>query len=122
MQDHHLKCLKYCSPNNHSCNALFYDLLSICIFFYDLFLFTLMPLFIHWIIRSALPCPFACTYIFKPVCGSNGRTFASECALRRHQCLEPEFDLKLAHVGSCNETEAAFNQTDAALQKKSLKG
>ncbi|XP_072038714.1 uncharacterized protein [Amphiura filiformis] len=51
-----------------------------------------------------LPCPFACGYIFKPVCGSNGRTFANECALRRHQCLEPELNLTLSHVGSCNET------------------
>ncbi|CAG0910451.1 unnamed protein product [Cyprideis torosa] len=43
--------------------------------------------------------PIRCTRIYRPVCGSDGNTYPSECMLRRQACQDP--GLTVASEGPC---------------------
>ena len=48
-------------------------------------------------------CDLKCTRIYKPVCGSNGKTYPNECLLKREKCVKRLF-IQVAKTGSCDET------------------
>jgi len=47
-----------------------------------------------------------CTREFKPVCGSNGKTYSNECLLEREKCLQRIF-VEVASVGPCAAQETS---------------
>ena len=57
-------------------------------------------------------CNRKCVRIFKPVCGSDGKTYNNECLLEVAQC-RTRSDLRVSKEGACEaETEIAAENTD----------
>ncbi|KAK8789184.1 hypothetical protein V5799_021040 [Amblyomma americanum] len=52
----------------------------------------------------------------EPVCGSDGRTYATRCDFERAQC--EEHSLELSHVGPCSEPTPAATAARCLLQRK----
>uniref|UniRef100_A0A0G4HGR9 Kazal-like domain-containing protein n=1 Tax=Chromera velia CCMP2878 TaxID=1169474 RepID=A0A0G4HGR9_9ALVE len=48
-----------------------------------------------------------CLSRWDPVCGSDGRTYASECHFRRKQCEGERSGLRLEHRGPCHHSEVS---------------
>ena len=46
-------------------------------------------------------CPEACTKEYKPVCGSDGKSYQNECHLETIKCLEKKPDLRVQAIGEC---------------------
>ena len=46
-------------------------------------------------------CPDACTKEYKPVCGSDGKSYQNECHLETIKCLEKKPDLRVQSIGEC---------------------
>ena len=47
-------------------------------------------------------CDLKCSRIYKPVCGSDGKTYNSECLLEREKCVKRLF-IQIARIGACEE-------------------
>jgi len=47
-------------------------------------------------------CPTFCPLNFKPVCGSDGKTYPSKCILQAKACKNHSSALFEAHEGSCS--------------------
>ena len=47
-------------------------------------------------------CDNKCTRIYQPVCGSDGKTYNSECLLEREKCVKRLF-IQVARTGPCEE-------------------
>ena len=47
-------------------------------------------------------CDTKCTRIYQPVCGSDGKTYNSECLLEREKCVKRLF-IQVARTGPCEE-------------------
>ncbi|KAK2717589.1 hypothetical protein QYM36_006385, partial [Artemia franciscana] len=45
-------------------------------------------------------CPSPCDPVFKPVCGSDGRTYENECEVRRNSCLSKK-NIDVAYYDGC---------------------
>ena len=59
-------------------------------------------------------CDEKCTREFKPVCGSDGRTYNNECLMNREQCIKRIF-IQVAKQGPCNTDDP--NQEGTVFQK-----
>ena len=59
-------------------------------------------------------CPGPCPPIHRPVCGSDQRTYSSQCELERESCLQKR-NLSLHYQGVCGNLHA-----DASAQQRSL--
>jgi len=59
--------------------------------------------------ESGMPqcvCPGPCPPIHRPVCGSNGRTYSSNCELARETCLSKIVSVSLMYEGACDSSPA----------------
>ena len=58
-------------------------------------------------------CDIKCTREFKPVCGSDGKTYNSECLLNRAKCVKRIF-IQVASQGACEpSTNEQINEQDS---------
>jgi len=46
-------------------------------------------------------CGDACPYVFAEVCGSDGKTYSNECAMRVESCQAGNPGVRKAHDGPC---------------------
>ena len=51
-------------------------------------------------LHSAPPCKRRCPKIYKPVCGSNGKTYPNDCVLKYKACIL-RMRLEVDHDGPC---------------------
>ncbi|XP_076054888.1 SPARC related modular calcium binding-like protein magu isoform X2 [Oratosquilla oratoria] len=66
--------------------------------------------------QAPLSCPAKCRRNkSRSMCGSNGRTYDSNCALLRARCKDPTIQLK--HEGPCAETGRCLHKRRIALRK-----
>lgn len=47
-------------------------------------------------------CPTSCTKILKPVCGTDGKTYDSDCDLKRQACLNHR-NISIRYMGTCGK-------------------
>ena len=52
--------------------------------------------------KPVCKCPLACSLSYKPVCGSDGKTYANECLMRSSSCTFKKM-VTVAHAGKCGE-------------------
>ena len=65
----------------------------------------------HWFFSDF--CDIKCTREFKPVCGSDGKTYNSECLLNRAKCVKRIF-IQVASQGACeSSTNDQLNEQDS---------
>lgn len=57
--------------------------------------------------RATCRCPDTCPSSGSPVCGTDGRTYQSLCALRQHSCLHRE-NIRVQHPGECGKFRNGF--------------
>ncbi|BFZ04378.1 hypothetical protein BsWGS_07417 [Bradybaena similaris] len=50
--------------------------------------------------QATTPCNQICTFIYQPVCGSDGKTYANECVYRSLACLDG-VAATVVHEGPC---------------------
>ena len=65
--------------------------------------------------KSTIPgkkeCQNFCGLVWRPLCGSNGETYASNCIFKFENCLalnRGEETVKIAHDGKCNQQVIAI--------------
>ena len=46
-------------------------------------------------------CPLFCTSDYRPVCGTDGKTYGNMCGLEAAACQTRHFKLKIKHLGEC---------------------
>ena len=47
-------------------------------------------------------CDFVCLTVYKPVCGTDGKTYSNDCVMKSSACVEKN-NVSSAHKGSCSE-------------------
>lgn len=48
-------------------------------------------------------CPKLCTADYKPICGSDGKTYNNKCNLRAYLCAKDHLEVTIRHEGECDQ-------------------
>lgn len=65
---------------------------------------------------SIQDCPIFCNRMYRPVCGSDDKTYSNECVMRQTACENPWLSLIFKHSGSC-KTDNDKIRSDNGLMK-----
>ena len=65
-------------------------------------------------------CDIECTREFKPVCGTNGKTYNNECLLEREKCVKRLF-IQVSKMGPCDTTTTEQDETSQVPDETSPK-
>ena len=53
-----------------------------------------------------IECPEHCPEIYKPICGTDGKTYSNDCELKVEACYTHNHDLKVEHEGECKSRKS----------------
>merc|ERR1712241_98417 len=88
-----------------------------------LFPYYIGPYPIRQLLQGTQQCENFCGQVFRPVCGSDGQTYSSNCILKFTNCLASnrgEKQVQIAHYGKCYQQVGSSASDDSGFELEQL--